>query len=94
VNGAKAKPAKTIQPGDAVRVRLGPFEHLLTVRALSARRGPAAAAAELYQEDPAGQARRERLAEQHRLARQSFAFGDGKPSKKERRETERLKRGG
>jgi ribosome-associated heat shock protein Hsp15 len=94
VNGAKAKPAKTIQPGDVVRVRLGPFEHLLSVRALSARRGPAAAAAELYQEDPAGKARRERLAEQHRLAKQSFAFSEGKPSKKERREIERLKRRG
>ncbi len=93
VNGARAKPAKTVQAGDVVRLRLGPFEHLLTVRALGARRGTAAAAAALYLEDPAGKARREQLAEQHRLAQQSFAFGEGKPSKKERREIERLKRG-
>jgi ribosome-associated heat shock protein Hsp15 len=91
VNGAKAKPAKVVRPGDAIRVRLGPFEHIVTVRALSERRGPASAAALLYEEDAAGKARRLALAEAHKLAQQSFSYGEGKPSKKERRDISRLK---
>ncbi len=93
VNGTRAAHAKTVRPGDAVRVRLGPYEYRLTVRAASAHRGPAAEAARLYEEEPAGKAERLRLAEQHRLAAHAFVFGEGKPSKKERRALLRFKRG-
>ena len=92
VNGARARHAKTVRPGDAVRVRLGPYEYRLTVRAASAHRGPAAAAAQLYEEEAAGKAERLRLAEQHRLAAHAFVFGEGKPSKQERRALLRFKR--
>lgn len=91
LNGHKPKPAKPVRPGDVVRMRHGPYEHLVTVRALAGRRGPAAAAALLYVEDAAARARREHLAEQHRIAAQAFAHGEGKPSKKERRDLTRLK---
>ena len=93
VNGARARHAKTVRPGDGLRLRLGPYEHLLTVRAVSTHRGPAAEAARLFEEDAAGKARRLRLAEQHRLAAHSFTYGEGKPSKKDRRELLRFKRG-
>ncbi len=93
VNGARARHAKTIKPGDAIRLRLGPYEHLLTVRAVSVRRGPAPQAALLYEEDPEAKARRLHLAEQHRLAAHVFTYGEGKPSKKERRDLLRFKRG-
>jgi ribosome-associated heat shock protein Hsp15 len=93
VNGARAKHAKTVKAGDRIRLRLGPYEHLLTVRALSVRRGPATQAALLYEEDPAGKALRLHLAEQHRLAAHAFTHGEGKPSKKDRRELQRFKRG-
>jgi len=88
VGGHKVKPGRQVRLGDEVRVRLGPYQHVVTVRALSERRGPAAEAAKLYQEDPASRVARERLAEQHRLARQAFAYGEGKPTKKERRALE------
>ena len=91
VNGQQPKPSKTVAPADRVRVRLGPYEHLLTVRAVSERRGPAKEAAKLYEEDPAGRARRERLAEQHRIAATAFAHGEGKPSRQERDAVRRLK---
>ncbi len=91
LHGLKPKPAKPVHPGDEIRLRLGPYEYLLTVRALSERRGPATEAAKLYVEDPASRMRRERLAEQHRLASVAFAHGEGKPSRKERREISRLK---
>lgn len=91
VNGAKVKPAKVIRIGDEVRIRLGPYEHIVAVRGLSERRGPAGEAALLYEEDVAGKARRLKLAEAHKLAAQSFSYGEGKPSKKERRDISRLK---
>src|SRR4249919_4309330 len=50
VSGDRAKPAKLLQSGDEVRVRLGPYEHTIHVRALSERRGPATVAATLYEE--------------------------------------------
>ncbi len=92
VNGERPKPSRSLTPGDVVRVRLGPFEHIVTVVALSARRGPAAQAALLYREDPAGLKRRLDLKEAHRLARESFLAGEGKPSKKERRAITRFKK--
>ena len=91
LNGEKPKRAKTVKPGDRLRLRLGPYEHLLTVREVSERRGPAAVAVGLYEEDPEGKARRELLREQHRLAPPAFDFGEGKPSKKQRRDLHRLK---
>jgi ribosome-associated heat shock protein Hsp15 len=91
VNGERAKRAKALRPGDRVRVRLGPYEHLVTVVALSERRGPAAEAARLYEEDAGSRARRLRLAEQHRIARDAFPHGEGKPTKKARRDIARLR---
>lgn len=94
VNGERAKRAKVVRPGDRVRLRLGPYEHLLTVVKVSERRGPASVAVTLYQEDPEARLRREHLVEQHRLAPPAFDFGKGKPSKKQRRQIDRWKRGG
>jgi len=91
LNGEKPKRARQVRPGDRLRLRLGPYEHLLTVRAVSDRRGPAPVAATLYEEDPEGRRQRELLAEQHRLAPPAFDFGEGKPSKKQRRDIRRLR---
>ena len=91
LNGEKPKRAKTVKPGDRLRLRLGPYEHLLTVRDVSERRGPASVAVGLYEEDPEAKARRELLREQHRMAPPAFDFGEGKPSKKQRRDLHRLK---
>jgi ribosome-associated heat shock protein Hsp15 len=91
VGGHHVKPGRDLKVGDVVRVRIGPYVHLVTVRALSAHRGPAAEAALLFEEDPAARADRVKLREQHRLAAHAFAFGEGKPSKKERRALEELR---
>ena len=91
VGGHHVKPGRDVKLGDVVRVRIGPFVHVVTVRALSGRRGPAAEAAKLYEEDPASRAEREKLREQHRLAAHAFAFGEGKPTKKERRALEEVR---
>ena len=91
VNGARVKPAKEIKVGDEVRVRLGPFEHVLVVRGLGDRRGSAAAAQALYEETPDSIAARDRLREQHRLAPALFVYEEkGRPTKKDRRTLSRF----
>jgi ribosome-associated heat shock protein Hsp15 len=91
VNGDRAKRARPVQPGDEIRIRQGPYEHLVVVRALSARRGPASAAAELYAETPASRAAREAMALQLRTLHAAFVPDKGRPTKKDRRELGRLK---
>lgn len=91
VNGERAKPAKAINPGDEIRVRLAPYEHVLIVRQLAERRGPAAAAHALYEETAASREARERLAAQLEIAPPAFVFEDkGRPTKKDRRDLARF----
>jgi len=91
VNGERAKPAKAVKPGDEVRVRLGPFEHTLMVRALSERRGPASVAQTLYEETAASREGRERIAAQLKLAPAAFVYEEkGRPTKKDRRDLSRF----
>jgi ribosome-associated heat shock protein Hsp15 len=89
VNGERAKRARPLQVGDEVRVRHGPYEYLVVVRALSARRGPAAEASELYEERPESRAARETLALQLKSAPPAFVYEQGRPTKRDRREMER-----
>jgi ribosome-associated heat shock protein Hsp15 len=94
VNGERAKRAKQLQAGDKVRVRLGPYYHLVTVRGTSERRGPASVAAKLYEEDAEGRKAREAMQVQVKAAQSSFGYESGRPTKKDRREIEKLRRRG
>ena len=88
----RVKPAKLLQVGDEVRLRLGPYEHVVVVRALSERRGPASVAATLYEETAASRAAREKLADQLRMAPATFVYEEkGRPTKRDRRDIERLR---
>jgi ribosome-associated heat shock protein Hsp15 len=91
VNGERVKRAKPLHLGDEVRIRQGPYEHQVVVRELSDRRGPAAEAAALYEEKPSSRAAREALALQLRSLHSAFAPERGRPTKKDRREINRLK---
>lgn len=92
VNGEKPKRAKPPRIGDELRIRQGPYEYRIAVRALAARRGPALEAAALYEETAASRAARELLATRLRSAPPAFCYDKGRPTKKDRREIERLKR--
>jgi ribosome-associated heat shock protein Hsp15 len=92
VNDDRPKRAKLIQAGDAVTVRIGPYQHIVTVRDVSGRRGSAAVAQTLYDESQASVDARALVAAQYKNAAMTFAFQDGKPSKKERRAIDRVRR--
>ena len=91
VNGDRAKRAKQVGAGDEVRIRLGPYEHIVRVRDVSERRGPAPQAALLYEETPESVQAREKLALQMRTAGASFGYDEGRPTKKDRREIQRFR---
>ena len=87
VNGERAKPSKAVKPGDEIRLRVGPFEHVLVVRALGERRGPASVAQSLYEETAASREAREKLSAQLRMAPAAFVYEEkGRPTKKDRRD--------
>ena len=85
LNGLRPKPSKDVKVGDQLRVRLGPFIHAVTVRALAERRGPASAAALLFEESADSIAERAKLREQHRIAPTAQYEERGRPTKKDRR---------
>ena len=91
LNGDRPKRARPLQVGDELRIRLGPYQHIVSVRALSDRRGPATQAAALYQETEASRRAREALAIQLKSLHSLFGPEKGRPTKKDRREIERLK---
>ena len=91
VNGERAKPAKTVRVGDQVRVSLGVFEHVLVVRGLSERRGPASVAKGLYEETAESAAARAKMAERMRYEAVALIADAGRPSKKDRRDIRRAR---
>ena len=91
LNGERAKPAKAVKPGDEIRLRVGPYEHILIVRALGERRGPASVAQGLYEETPASREAREKLSAQLKMAPAAFVYEEkGRPTKKDRRDLARF----
>jgi ribosome-associated heat shock protein Hsp15 len=94
VNGERAKPAKPVKLGDEIRVQLGQFAHIVVVRGLSERRGPASVAQTLYEETEESRSARARLAEQHRMAPAPLVYEEkGRPTKRDRREIARFRKG-
>jgi ribosome-associated heat shock protein Hsp15 len=92
VNGERAKRAKLLQTGDSLTIRLGPYQHLVTVRAVSERRGPASFAATLYEESAEGRKAREAMQIQVKAAQSVPGYDRGRPTKKDRRDIERMRR--
>jgi ribosome-associated heat shock protein Hsp15 len=92
VNGERAKRAKQLQIGDELRIRLGPYHHIVKVRGISERRGPPAVAAQLFTETEESRKAREAMQLQVRIAQSVPGYDRGRPTKKDRRDIERLKR--
>ena len=87
VNDERPKAAKEVRIGDAVAIRRPPFEQRVVVKSLEERRGPASAAAAMYEETEESRARRTVLAaEMKAMPQPRFP---GRPTKKTRRDYER-----
>ncbi len=93
VNGKGAKPARDVAVGDTILIRKHYPPITVTVVQLSQTRGPATVARTLYEEHPESILSREQAAEQRRLAPEpGRRRGMGRPTKRERRQIDRLKR--
>jgi ribosome-associated heat shock protein Hsp15 len=90
VNGERVKPAKTLKVGDELAVRIGPYAWKVSVMGLSDRRGPAPEAQKLYTEAEESRLAREVVAAQVRAARPDNPLHKGRPTKKARRDIDRL----
>jgi ribosome-associated heat shock protein Hsp15 len=93
VNGERVKAAKVVRRGEELCIRIGVYEHVVRVLALSARRGPASEAALLYQESEESKAVRKQLAARLAAERIHSPMQKGRPSKRARRELIRIKQG-
>ena len=91
LNDARPKTGASVKVGDVVRIRRGPIERTLVVRKLGQRRGPASAAAALYEETADSLVRRREREAQLRLMPETSFRGKGRPTKRERRELDRLR---
>ena len=92
VGGERIKPAREARIGETLDLQIGDHAVQVVIRALSAQRGPATAARELYRETADSLVRRQRREEQ-RAAEPAHSI-KGRPTKRDRRELGKIGRGG
>jgi ribosome-associated heat shock protein Hsp15 len=89
INGQDVKPAREVKIGDTLTVRQGNITKTVQVKGISAARGPAPVAQQLYEETPESIALRAKLAEQNRMAAEpAHSIEHGRPTKRDRRQIE------
>jgi ribosome-associated heat shock protein Hsp15 len=89
INGQDVKPAREVKVGDTLTVRQGNISKTVVVKGMSAARGPAPVAQQLYEETPESIALRAKLAEQNRMAAEpAHSIEHGRPTKRDRRQIE------
>ncbi len=89
-DGQRIKASRSVRVGDVYELQRGWERMTVVVRGLSGRRGPASEARQLYEETPESVERREREAEQRRLARMQRPVSEHRPNKKQRRQLRSL----
>jgi|SRR5579875_2092740 ribosome-associated heat shock protein Hsp15 len=91
-NGQSCKPAREIRIGELLRIKnpAGVFE--VEVLGLSEIRGPAPVAQTLYRETEQSREQRQKIAEQRRNTPRIEDSRQGRPSKRDRRQIDRLRR--
>ena len=86
------KPAREVRLGDLLHIKSDSGEFQVEVLGLSEIRGPAPVAQTLYRESEESRELRLKLAEQRKSMPPPESFRDqGRPSKRDRRKTERLR---
>jgi ribosome-associated heat shock protein Hsp15 len=90
-NGQPAKPAREVKVGDTLLVKNDSGDFQIVILALSEMRGPAAVALTLYRETDASRELRQKLAEERKTNPHFEALREGRPSKRDRRDLNRLR---
>jgi ribosome-associated heat shock protein Hsp15 len=85
VAGQRAKPARAVRIGDALRVERGGEVYEVEVTGLRETRGAAAVAQALYVESPGSRMRREEARAQRAAERAGYHPPEGRPDKRARR---------
>jgi ribosome-associated heat shock protein Hsp15 len=90
-NGQQAKASREVRAGDMLQVKNDSGDFRIEVLVLSETRGPAAIAQTLYHESDASRELRLKVAEERKTMLGFDALREGKPSKRDRRVTDRLR---
>src|SRR5262249_1902089 len=93
VNGVAVKPARDVAVGDKLEITRAQLRWTVVVTGLAERRGPASVAVTLYEETPESAAERKRRGDERRLARPLGADLTERPTKRDRRRLDALRRG-
>jgi ribosome-associated heat shock protein Hsp15 len=93
LNGNRAKPGRTLNIGDVLRIQRGDDEYIINILELGQRRGPAVVARTLYEETEDSLLKREKLTEQRKLEHEQHATRERRPDKRQRRKLVRFKTG-
>ncbi|NWK79111.1 RNA-binding S4 domain-containing protein [Aquitalea sp. LB_tupeE] len=91
VNSERVKASRIVREGDELLLRINQLEYRITVLQLATQRRPAKEAVLMYQEDEAGKAEREERMLLLKAEHASFPHGEGRPTKKARRDISRFK---
>ena len=92
LNGTAVKAAREVRPGDTLELTLNEERWTVTVLAINEQRRPAPEARALYAETPESTARRETQRQARHLAPNPGSDLRGRPTKRDRRALNRLKR--
>ncbi len=92
LNDSIPKPSRTIQAGDQLLIRKGPYQFDITILKLSAHRRSAVEAALLYEESQESIETRELLSTQLKTEAAMYPRTRGRPTKRDRREILRFTR--
>jgi len=92
VNGADARPATSVVPGDRLAITTPGGHFVVEVSGLCAQRRPATEARRLYRETAESREARERAAEERRRGRTAVTFDRERPDRRQRRVYLRFRR--
>lgn len=90
-NGQKAKSSREVHVGDLLQVENEAGKFQVEVVLLSEMRGPAAVAQTLYRETEASRELRLKLAEERKVMPHFDSSGEGRPTKRNRRQLDRFR---
>jgi len=90
-NAKPAKAAREVHVGDMLHVKTAGCDFEIEVLALSEMRGPAAVAQALYRETDQSRELRRKAAEERKAEPRWDFWPEGRPSKRDRRELNRLR---